>query len=241
MSKKIMGKKFLTLISILALSLNGISQIGFEENSKEIIKRINNDLYAVTKVRNDSLVLYTGFLKSKKPPIRTGVFNFYSLSGHLAAAGYYKNDVLIGEWILWGTKIDSSGSIVYASPRIVDFDKVHTYMKNERAVKPVPGSNTGIWPTYNGGYFMLEFKNYIEKNMIYPTYLRYEGVEGQVIIQFRIDENGEVREPGIINSNHIDFSIEALRLVIEAPDWEPGLRNGRPVDFFINWIIDFKL
>ncbi len=219
----------------------GISQDGYSAYSDVFIKRLNADIYSITKIGNDDLILYSGFLKSKKPLIKSGIFSFYSSSGHLTAIGCYNNDILIGEWIYYDTKTDSIGRTLYGTQRIVDYDEVHTYMKKERDVKPPPGSNTGIWPTYNGGYYILEFKKYVENNMIYPTYLKYEGIEGRVIIQFRIDKNGEVRQASIINSNHVDFSIEALRLAIEAPDWEPGLRDGRPVDFIINVQIDFRL
>jgi hypothetical protein len=247
-----MSKLVIFLISFLTISVQSISQVDYPANSDVVIKRINSNIYSITKTRNDSMILYTGFLKSKKPLIKSGIFSFYSSSGHLTAVGCYDNDILIGEWIYYDTKTDSTGKTLYGTPRIVDYDEVHTYMTNENLVKSVPAPSPEIRPTYNGGDYMIEFKKYINENLIYPAYPKYEGIEGQVLIQFRIDEKGEVRQPTVFRSSHNtfskafrssnnDFSIEALRLIIEAPDWEPGIHNNKAVNEVINYTIDFKL
>lgn len=236
-----MGKLVIFPIAFLTMSLQCISQDGYSVNSDVFIKRLNADIYSITNIRRDGSIMYSGFLKSKKPLIKSGMFSFYSSSSHLTAAGYYDNDRLIGEWIYLDTKTDSTGKVLYSTLRIVDYDEVHTYLTKERLVKPLPVINPKILPTYNGGDYRTEFQKYINKNLIYPAYPKYEGIEGQVLIQFRIDENGEVREPAVVRSNHNDFSIEALRLIIEAPDWGPGIQHNKPVNGIIAWTIDFKL
>lgn len=116
-------------------------------------------------------------------------------------------------------------------------------MTKERLVKPLPIINPKIPPNYNGGDYRAEFQKYTDENLIYPAYPKHEGIEGQVLIQFRIDKNGEVREPAVVRSNHNDFSIEALRLIIEAPDWGPAIQHNKPVNVIIAfaWTIEFKL
>lgn len=247
-----MSRLAIFLIAFLTISLQGISQDGYSANSDVIIKRLNTDIYSITKIGNDDLILYSGFLKSKKPLVKSGTFSFYSSSGHLKALGCYDNDTLIGEWIYYDTKTDSTGKTLYGTPRIVDYDEVHTYMTNERLVKRIPVKTWDIQPTYNGGDYRIEFKKYIKENLIYPAYPKYEGIEGQVLIQLVIDEKGEVRQPIVFRSSHStysiasrssqnDFVIEALRLIIEAPDWEPGVQNNKAVDTAISLTIDFKL
>jgi len=247
-----MIRQILFLATFLTVSIQGFSQDDYTLNTNVVINRINASNCSITKIRSDNKVFYTGFLKSKKPLIKSGVFSFYSSSGHLTAVGHYENDVLVGEWIFYDTKIDSTGKRIYGTPTIINYDEVHSYMTNERLVKPVPVTTWDIRPTYNGGDYMIEFKKYITENMIYPAYPKYEGIEGQVVIQFRINEKGEVREPTVFESNQStfsialqasqnDFSIEALRLIIEAPGWEPGIYNNKAVDTAITWAIDFKL
>jgi len=236
-----MSKLVIFLITFLTISLQGISQDDYSGNTDLVIKRIHANIYSITRIQNDGMILYTGFLKSKKPLIKSGVFTFYSPSGHLAALGYYDNDILTGEWMFFKTKTDPSGMTDNNIPRIVDYDKVHTYMRNERLVKPVPIPITEVSPSYNGGDYRIEFEKYITENLIYPAFPRYEGIEGQVLIQFRISEKGEVREPAVVRSSHKDFTVEALRLIIEAPDWEPGIHNKKAVNDVINWTIDFRM
>jgi len=50
-----------------------------------------------------------------------------------------------------------------------------------------------------------------------------------------------VREPAVIRSNNKDFSIEALRIVTEAPDRGPGIQNNKAVNSIIAWTIDFMI
>ena len=156
-----MDRLVIFLIAFLTISLQGISQDGYSANSDVFIKRLNADIYSITKIGNDDLILYSGFLKSKKPLIKSGIFSFYSSSGHLTAVGCYDNDILIGEWIYYDTKTDSTGKTLYGTPRIVDYDKVHTYMIKEKLVKSPPVTTPEIRPTYNGGDYMIEFKKYI--------------------------------------------------------------------------------
>jgi len=247
-----MIREILFLATFLTVSIQGISQDDYTSNTNVVIKRINASNYSITKIRRDNKVFYSGFLKSKKPLIKSGVFSFYSSSGHLTAVGRYENDVLVGEWIYCDIKIDSTGKKIYGTPTIIDYDKVHTYMANERLVKPVPIPTFDNKPTYNGGDYRVEFKKYITENMVYPAYPKYEGIEGQVLIQFRINEKGQVREPSVVKLSHStfsialpssqkDFSIEALRLIIEAPGWEPAIRNNRAINAVINWTITYKL
>ena len=62
-----MSRLAVFLIVFLTISLQGISQDGYSAISDVFIKRLNTDIYSITKIGNDGLILYTGFLKSKKP------------------------------------------------------------------------------------------------------------------------------------------------------------------------------
>ncbi len=63
---------------------------------------------------------------------------------------------------------------------------------------------------------------------LYPeTYVGSE-IEGEVVIEFYIDENGDVRLPAIIEHNGIDFAATAVEAVRQWK-FEPPMRNGKPV------------
>lgn len=64
------------------------------------------------------------------------------------------------------------------------------------------------------------------------TRIRYpEGVqemEGRVIVQVTIDEDGYVKAPLIVKGLHPLLDKEALRVVSGLPRWKPGLIRGKP-------------
>jgi TonB family protein len=233
-----MRKILILVISFFTLSINSYSQIDYVNNTDIIIKRVKNNLFTITKIQDDSTILYTGVLESKKPIIRSGVFSFYTPSGYLEAVGNYAHNVLVGEWIYFNHRIDSDGKVHYDTLDIVDYDVIHKYIniKNE-----VPVSKEWLYPTFNGGNPMIEFKKYVKENMIYPAYAKYEGIEGSVLLQIKIDEEGNVVEPNVVRSNFCDFTIEALRLVVRSKDWGPVIQNGKPIAVVINLTIDFRL
>lgn len=233
-----MVKVVVLIISLSLISLFGVSQTDHGKKTEIIIKRLNKNFFTITKFQNDSTILYTGGLESKKPLIRSGVFSFYTPSGYLAAVGNYTHDVLDGEWIYFNHSIDSEGKVHYDTLAIIDYGDIHQYIniKNE-----VPVSKEWLLPTFQGGNPLIEFKKYVRENMIYPAYAKYEGIEGSVLLQIKIDEEGNVVEPNVLRSNFSDFTMEALRLVIASKDWGPVIQNGKPVAVAINLTIDFRL
>jgi hypothetical protein len=232
-----MSKLLVLLISVSLISVNGSSQIDYESDTKKIIKRINKNFFTITKIQNENTVLYTGTLESKKPLIKSGVFSFYSPSGYLEAVGNYDQNVLVGEWIYFNHRIDSDGKVHYDTLDIINYDLVHEYIKKEKLEARIHAEGM---PTFNGGNPLIEFPKYVKGNMIYPAYEKYEGIEGRVAIQFRIDEDGIVQEPYVSSYNN-NFSIEALRLIIESTGWGPRMKDGKPIKTLFSPFIDFRL
>lgn len=63
---------------------------------------------------------------------------------------------------------------------------------------------------------------------LYPESYVGSGIEGEVVVEFYIDENGAVRLPAILEQNGIDFAASAVEAVLQWK-FEPPMRNGRPV------------
>jgi len=77
-------------------------------------------------------------------------------------------------------------------------------------------------PKLKGG-----LKGLMEK-ISYPEEARNNGVEGRVIVQFIVNEQGEVEDPQIIEGIGSGCDREALRIVRQA-SFEPGMQDGKPV------------
>ncbi len=80
----------------------------------------------------------------------------------------------------------------------------------------------------------------IQKKIKYPEIARKAGVEGRVILQFIVDENGDVTEPAVVRGIGAGCDEEALRVVREAK-FKPGKQRGKAVKVKMSLPITFKL
>ena len=69
----------------------------------------------------------------------------------------------------------------------------------------------------------------IENSIQYPEEARKKGVEGRVIVQFIVDEKGNVTQPHVLKSVEPSLDKEALRIIRLLPQWKPGTWKGKPV------------
>ena len=80
----------------------------------------------------------------------------------------------------------------------------------------------------------------IQRKIKYPEIARKAGVEGRVILQFIVNENGDVTEPTVVRGIGAGCDEEALRVVREAK-FKPGKQRGKPVKVKMSLPITFKL
>lgn len=94
-------------------------------------------------------------------------------------------------------------------------------------------------PEFPGGINKL--LQFINDNMKYPTKAQTEGMQGKVIVQFIIDEDGYIIEPNIVRSVESSLDNEALRLIKMLPQWKPGTLKGKAVKVKYTVPVAFKL
>lgn len=82
-------------------------------------------------------------------------------------------------------------------------------------------------PEYPGG--MEALLNYLGQSIRYPAESLKRHREGKVLIQFIINEAGELRDIRLRKGVSPELDAEALRVVRLLPRWEPGRVNGEPV------------
>jgi protein TonB len=72
---------------------------------------------------------------------------------------------------------------------------------------------------------------YINKNMIFPSDAKAQGISGKVFIEFVVNADGNIEDKSIkiIKSIHKSCDEEAIRLISNSPKWEPAIENGKPV------------
>ena len=85
---------------------------------------------------------------------------------------------------------------------------------------------------------LLEF---VYANTKYPTIARETGIEGRAILQFVVDQSGNITKANIVRDLPGGCGDEALRVVNKMPKWIPGRQRGRPVSVLYTLPVVFKL
>ncbi len=95
---------------------------------------------------------------------------------------------------------------------------------------------------------MPEFKGgtdgliaYLSKEIVYPEIAREKGVEGNIVVQFVVDKEWNVRDAVVIKGASAPLDEEALRVVNAMPRWTPGENEGQKVNVQMVLPISFKL
>jgi len=82
---------------------------------------------------------------------------------------------------------------------------------------------------------------FLTNNIHYPQECVEERIEGRVVVQFIVTEEGKIVCARICRSLHPALDKEALRIINLMPDWQPASNFGVPVKFCYTLPILFKL
>lgn len=83
-------------------------------------------------------------------------------------------------------------------------------------------------PQYPGGY--AAFYKFLKDTIKYPETAKENKVEGSVLASFTIEKDGTLSNIKIDKKEMTtEFADEATRVLKLAGQWEPGMKNGKPV------------
>ncbi len=82
---------------------------------------------------------------------------------------------------------------------------------------------------------------FLRENIEYPTMARDAGIEGTVYVSFVVEPNGAITNVRVLRGIGGGCDEEALRVVRNMPNWEPGRQRGRPVRVRFTLPIRFTL
>lgn len=94
-------------------------------------------------------------------------------------------------------------------------------------------------PEFPGG--MGECLKFLAKNIKYPTIAQENGVQGRVIVQFVVNQDGSIVDPVVVRSVDPYLDKEALRVIKMMPKWKPGKQRGKAVRVKYTVPVTFKL
>lgn len=82
-------------------------------------------------------------------------------------------------------------------------------------------------------------KTYIYTNLEYPEEAKKQGVDGEVVVRFLINEKGQAVNEEVLRSDYEGFDAPALKVVKDMPDWTPGKQRGKAVQVWYVMSIKF--
>ena len=82
-------------------------------------------------------------------------------------------------------------------------------------------------PSFPGGSAaMMQF---IAQNLRYPKAAQEAGVQGRVMLQFTVGQDGTLSDIKVLRSVSAEIDAEAVRVVRSMPRWTPAKANGKPI------------
>lgn len=96
-----------------------------------------------------------------------------------------------------------------------------------------------VRPTFPGGDEKL--MEWISQHIQYPQNAYNSHIQGRVIIQFLVNEDGSVGDAQIIRSVFPSLDEEALRVVTTLPKFNPAILDGKAVEYWFTIPIIFRL
>lgn len=82
-------------------------------------------------------------------------------------------------------------------------------------------------PSFPGGEAAM--MKYIADNLEYPPMARENNIQGRVVVQFVVDENGKITKAKIVKGIGWGCDEAALKVVNSMPRWKPGKQRNKPV------------
>ncbi len=96
-----------------------------------------------------------------------------------------------------------------------------------------------VRPTFPGGDEKL--MEWISQHIQYPQNAYESHIQGRVIVQFLVKEDGLVGDAKIVRSVFPALDEEALRVVATLPKFKPAILDGKAVEYWFTIPIIFRL
>ena len=95
-------------------------------------------------------------------------------------------------------------------------------------------------PTFQGGDANA-FSKWVNSQLVYPDKAKEDKIAGRVVLSFKVDTDGTVRDVRVLRGAHEMLDAEAVRVISASPKWEPGRQKGEPVAVTYTFPVIFQL
>lgn len=152
----------------------------------------------------------------------------------LMMTGVNKNDQMEGQWLGYYRNGQIAGDVVYAKGQ-----QVSGTFYNEDGSKNKKVRDFIRESEYPGG--PAQWLRFLNKTVRYPDEAVKKKIEGTVVVQFIVDEEGTPINIKVIRRVNPLLDAEAVRVIAESKGWEPAIYGGRLVKSYKKQPIVFSL
>jgi len=96
-------------------------------------------------------------------------------------------------------------------------------------------------PTFQGKDADTGFREWVQKQTVYPPVAQENGITGRVYIEFTIDRDGSLTDIKILRGVDPQLDAEAMRVIKMSPKWQPGMQRGKAVKVKYTFPFFFQL
>lgn len=95
-------------------------------------------------------------------------------------------------------------------------------------------------PSFQGGN-LLTFRNWVMSQLRYPQAAFEKNIQGRVLAQFVIDQDGALVDIQVLQSPEVSLSEEVIRVLKTSPKWAPGVQDGKNVRVKYTLPVEFRI
>ena len=131
-------------------------------------------------------------------------------------------------------------TMIYPYVEVTESDDQLVVRKNDGVItKDSVYVILNLMPEYPGGNTALS--TFLSTNLIYPAEAKQKSIQGRVYINFIVAKDGSIINSRVVRGIDPLLDNEALRVIKIMPKWNPGVKDGKPVDVSYVIPINFKL
>lgn len=189
-----------------------------------VIEKLNTGNYKVKDYYETGSRQMEGFFSSIDPDIKNGEFEYWYRSGKKQMEVTYEvnEEIQVCQY-------NEQGEITNEWERIPVIK-----IKNGKPITEFRVLQRS--PKFPGGKEALN--EFVINHIKYPS--GRSDIKGQVVIQFKVNIEGNAVNPIIISSLSSDHDREAINLIKKMPKWEPGKQDGKLVAITLSLPIKFN-
>lgn len=111
----------------------------------------------------------------------------------------------------------------------------------EKIDKPKPVDNKPHRSVNKKPVFQGNVQDYLRSQLKYPPKALEAGITGTVKVEFVVSSTGQISQVKALNAIGGGCEQEAVRVVKSMKGWQPGEKDGIPVDAYFTISVQFKL